>query len=93
MLKGRPGNSLGHVGGGESYFDGLWKSGAGSHSSHNERWIISVRKRKSPPQEGGEGGGGGKKKKKRSAEKQRERNERRREKRRKVEEEGKASTT
>ena len=81
VLEGTPSRSLGYAKGGSSYFDKLWKTGAGSHASKNNRYIISLRR---PAQELGQGitssagtGGSGSKKRKKSAAKQARRNERR----------------
>ncbi|GMH68170.1 hypothetical protein TrLO_g13723 [Triparma laevis f. longispina] len=86
LLKGIPSKSLGYEEGGESYFDGLWKTGAGSHSSRDERYILCLKKceireeveeKKTVKKLGEKSGGGGKKNKKKSAAKQAKRNAKR----------------
>ena len=45
LLEGQPNESIGHAvgetrGGGSSYFDRLWKSGAGTHAEERRRFIV-----------------------------------------------------
>jgi hypothetical protein len=48
VYEGQPGEEIGHTriasNSGQSYFDRLWKTGAGAHSERNKRFIIAVRK-------------------------------------------------
>ncbi|GMH88268.1 hypothetical protein TrST_g6923 [Triparma strigata] len=86
LLRGHPGKSLGFEEGGESYFDGLWKTGAGSHASKSERYVICLKKcdlaeevvkEEKKLGERMASGGGAKKNKKKSAAKQARRNAKR----------------
>ena len=50
LLEGQPNNSVGHVvydpqTGGSSYFDRLWRSGAGSHADSRSRYLVVLNKR------------------------------------------------
>ena len=56
MLVGQPGKSLGYVEGSGSYFDRLWQTGAGSHASSGERFIIALRTGAGKANAGGGGG-------------------------------------
>ncbi|KAL7544389.1 hypothetical protein ACHAWF_007767 [Thalassiosira exigua] len=96
LYEGKPSSSIGHyvkVDGGTSYFDRLWRTGAGKHADVKRRYIIALKtsggeirpdqKAKSFQRRemaaGGKGGHSKKPphKKRRSDEKQRRRNERR----------------
>lgn len=70
VVKGGPSN-------GTSYFDRLWRTGAGKHADMKRRYIIALRTKGGKSREAGGSNGTPKKRKKRSEEKQRRRNERR----------------
>ena len=93
IYEGKPSLSIGHytpkANSGTSYFDRLWRTGAGKHADMKKRYIIAVRtiggehkvstnsKNKNSAQSNQSRGAANKNNKKKSAEKQQRRNERR----------------
>ena len=95
IYEGKPSSSIGHyspkANSGTSYFDRLWRTGAGKHADMKRRYIIAVRtiggdnnsftssskKNKKTTQSSRSTGTSNKPSKKKSAEKQQRRNERR----------------
>ena len=83
LYEGNPSTSVDHYvlkGGasnGTSYFDRLWRTGAGKHADMKRRYIIALRTKGGMSREAGVTIATPKKRKKRSEEKQRRRNERR----------------
>lgn len=83
LYEGNPSISIDHhvvkygASNGTSYFDRLWRTGAGKHADMKRRYIIALRTKGGKTGETGGSNATPKKRKKRSEEKQRRRNERR----------------